>query len=176
MKILLILCITVSTACFSQVAVGKSSVTNSNVSLEFGNSENRGLILPWVTSENDIINPVDGTVIFDTSDTKVKYLAAGAWIGLNADPNLVTPVTIDTSLQDTKTENTNAMVRIGTNVDPDVDGILVLSDTNKAMVLPKVASPHLNVVNPAPGMIVYDTTSRLVAVFTGDALEFWGPR
>ena len=37
---------------------------------------------------------------------------------------------------------------------------MVLADTNKAMVLPKVASPHLNIVNPAPGMMVYDTTKN----------------
>ena len=54
-------------------------------------------------------------------------------------------------------------------------GILVLADTDKAMVLPKVASPHLNIVNPAAGMMVYDTTSKQLAVFNGTVWSFWKP-
>lgn len=169
----------VSFTCFSQVAVGKASVTNNGVSLEFGNSENRGLILPWVKvdpSTNTIPNMVDGMVIFDPSDSKVKVVVAGTWQALSAyDPNAGTPTSVDTALQDTKTEVPSAMVRIGNTVNPDLNGILVLSDTNKAMVLPKVASPHLNIVNPAPGLVVYDTTAHQVAVFNGQAWSFWGP-
>ncbi|MFN8364299.1 MAG: hypothetical protein U0T78_03115 [Cloacibacterium normanense] len=61
--------------------------------------------------------------------------------------------------------------------DPSTDttlGILVLADTNKAMVLPKAASPHLNIVNPS-GMIVYDTTKKQLAVFNGTVWSFWKP-
>ena len=61
---------------------------------------------------------------------------------------------------------------------PDTDptpGLLVLADTDKAMVLPKVASPHLNIVNPAAGMMVYDTTSKQLAVFNGTVWSFWKP-
>ena len=32
----------------SQVAIGKQSVTNTDVSLEFADTENRGILLPWV--------------------------------------------------------------------------------------------------------------------------------
>ncbi|WP_435524785.1 hypothetical protein [Chryseobacterium indoltheticum] len=39
-----------------------------------------------------------------------------------------------------------------------------MEDTDKAMILPKVASPHLNIINPAPGMMVYDTTAKQLAV------------
>jgi hypothetical protein len=62
--------------------------------------------------------------------------------------------------------------------DPSTDttpGILVLADTNKAMVLPKVASPHLKIVNPSPGMMVYDTTKKQLAVFNGAVWSFWKP-
>jgi len=169
----------VSFTCFSQVAIGKTSVTNNQVSLEFGNSENRGLILPWVKvnpSTNTIPDMVDGMVIFDPSDAKVKVVVAGTWQELSAaDPTGTGTIAVDTSLQDSKTEVPSAMVRIGNTVNPDLNGILVLSDTNKAMILPKVASPHLNIVNPAPGLVVYDTTAHQVAVFNGQAWSFWGP-
>jgi hypothetical protein len=55
-----------------------------------------------------------------------------------------------------------------------VSGILVLEDANKAMILPKVASPHLNIISPAAGMMVYDTQKKQLAVFNGTVWSFWG--
>ncbi|SDI02597.1 hypothetical protein SAMN05421846_103286 [Chryseobacterium taeanense] len=170
----------VSSVCFSQVAIGKTSVTNNWVSLEFGNTENRGLILPWVKVDPDtktIPDMVDGMIIFDPADAQVKAVVAGTWQTLSAaDPNAGTLAAVDTSLQETKPEVSSAMVRIGDTENPDLKGILVLSDTDKAMVLPKVASPHLNIIDPAPGLVVYDTTAHQIAVFNGQGWSFWGPK
>lgn len=169
----------VSSVCFSQVAIGKTSVTNDQVSLEFGNSENRGLILPWVKPRPDgtIPNMVDGMIIFDPVKAEVKVVVDGAWQMLSAaDPTGAGTVPVDTSLQDTKTEVPSAMVRIGKTENTDLNGVLVLSDTDKAMILPKVASPHLNIIDPAPGLVVYDTTAHQVAVFNGQVWSFWGPK
>ncbi len=52
---------------------------------------------------------------------------------------------------------------------------IIEKKSNKAMILPKVASPHLNIKNPAPGMIVYDTDARQLAVFNGTVWSFWKP-
>uniref|UniRef100_A0AAU6WPE1 Uncharacterized protein n=3 Tax=Chryseobacterium TaxID=59732 RepID=A0AAU6WPE1_9FLAO len=57
------------TSGFSQVAIGKTSVSNASVSLEFG-SGNRGIILPWVTSAASVTGAVDGTIIYDIADKK----------------------------------------------------------------------------------------------------------
>ena len=74
----------------------------------------------------------------------------------------------------TATENTNAKVSIGTpTTAAPAAGILVLEDQTKAMVLPRVASPHLNIIDPAPGMMVYDTTAKQLAVFNGTVWSFW---
>lgn len=63
---------------------------------------------------------------------------------------------------------------IGGNPTTDTtNGFFVLADTNKAMVLPKVADPHLNIINPEPGTMVYDTTSKLLAVYNGSVWTFW---
>jgi hypothetical protein len=154
-----------------QVAIGKSAVTNSSVSLEFGNG-NRGMILPWVTSSTGVTGAVNGTVIYDITDKKVKYLKSGSWFDLSVDATGI----VDTSLQDGKIEKTTAKTVIGTNSATDATaGILVLSDTNKAMILPKVDSPHLNIINPASGMIVYDTKTKQLAVFNGNVWSFWKP-
>lgn len=74
-------------------------------------------------------------------------------------------------IQNTATEKTSAKTSIGTPT--STPGILVLEDTTKAMILPKVASPHLNIINPAPGMMVYDMFNKQLAVFNGRVWSFW---
>ena len=161
----------ISTYASAQVAIGKSSVSNNSVSLEFGN-ENRGLLLPWVTSTAAVTGAVNGTLVYNTSDKKIYVKYNSGWKDLSID---ITGA-VDTSLQNALSDKPTAKVMIGG--DPTTDttpGILVLADTNKAMVLPKVASPHLNIVNPSAGMMVYDTTAKQLAVFNGTVWSFWKP-
>ena len=153
----------------AQVAIGKSSVTNTSVSLEFGTG-NRGIVLPWVTSAASVTNSVDGTLIFDTTDKKVKYKKAGAWFDLTVDTTGI----VDTNLQDAKTELTSAKAQIGGNPNTDTtSGILVLAATDKAMILPKTT--YNSIINPAAGMMIYDTTAKQLAVFNGYVWSFWKP-
>ena len=150
----------------SQIAIGKQTVSSNSVSLEFG-SENRGLILPWVTSQNNVTCAVPGTLIFDTSDKKIKVKLANTWFSLNS----LTSGVVNTSLQDGETERPAAKVSIGTP--SAVPGILVLEDSNKAMILPKLASPHLNIINPESGTIAFDTVKQQLSIFNGTDWEFW---
>lgn len=165
-KAFLIIANIISVSHFAQVSLGKTTLESASSSLEFG-SENRGLVLPWVTDTAAVQNVVNGTLIFDTSDKKVKVYQNNAWKDLSVDLN----GTADTSLQDALSDNPNAKVSIGTP--SSVTGILVLEDNNKAMILPKVASPHLNIISPAAGMIVYDTDKKQLAIFNGSVWTFW---
>ena len=163
-----------ATTLSAQVAIGKATVSSPAVSLEFyDNADNtRGIILPWVTSTAAVTGAVNGTIVYNTADRKVYVKYASGWRDLSVD----TTGTVTTTLQDALSDLDTAKVLIGG--DPATDttpGILVLADTNKAMVLPKVASPHLNIVNPSPGMIVYDTTKKQLAVFNGTVWSFWKP-
>ena len=163
-----------ATAISAQVAIGKATVSSPAVSLEFyDNADNtRGIILPWVTSTAAVTGAVNGTIVYNTADRKVYVKYASGWRDLSVD----TSGTVTTTLQDALSDLDTAKVLIGG--DPATDttpGILVLADTNKAMVLPKVASPHLNIVNPSPGMMVYDTTKKQLAVFNGTVWSFWKP-
>ena len=158
----------------AQVAIGKGAVSNSSVSLEFAENENRGMILPWVTSTGAVAAVADGSFVYDLSDHKVKVKYAGGWKDLSVDLTGATGTAVD--IQNSATENTNAKVSIGTPTSvPEANGILVLEDQTKAMILPRVASPHLNIINPAPGMMVYDTTAKQLAVFNGTVWSFWKP-
>jgi len=150
---------------FSQVAIGKNAVSSDAVSLDFGN-ENRGLLLPWVDN-TAAVNAVDGTMIYDTSDHKVKVKYAAGWVDLSVDNTGAA----DTTIQDGKSDLADAKVSIGTPT-ASPDGILVLEDDNKAMVLPKVSSVN-DIVSPSPGMMVFVTSGNLLAVFNGTVWTFW---
>ena len=168
-----IILISISVFAFAQVAIGKDSVTNTSVSLEFGDdtTEKKGIVMPWVTSAASVTGAVNGTIIYDISDKKVKYLKNGTWFDLSVDTGNV--VTTD---QDSLNELASAKAAIGKDAATDsTPGILVLTDTDKAMILPKVATPHLNIKNPAAGMMVYDKTNRQLAIFNGTNWTFWKP-
>lgn len=160
----------------AQVAIGKTSVASPSVSLDFGVG-NRGLILPWVTNVASVTGVVNGTMAYDLADKKVKVKYASGWkdLTVNTSGTTVDPLTsVDGAvIQNTATESSTAKVAIGTLT--TTPGVLVLEDTNKAMVLPKVANPQTNIINPSPGMVVYDTTAKLLAVFNGSTWTFWKP-
>lgn len=173
-KIFVINILLFSTVAFSQVAIGKASLStlsdnitpNPSISLEFGTG-NKGIILPWVDSAANVTGAVNGTLAYDTTDKKVKVKLASGWKDLSID---ITG-SVDTTLQDSLTDKMNAKVAIGAN--DTTPGILVLTDTNKAMILPKTT--YSAIVNPAAGMMVYDTAAKQLAVYNGTVWSFWKP-
>jgi len=173
-KTLLILTVLAACTIEAQVAIGKENVTNTSVSLEFSNTENRGIILPYVENKTGV--STEGSLIYDTTDHKVKYLKnGGQWVNLSEDDGTAATIgTADLSIQGTdKVEKATAKTGIGTA--SSTNGILVLEASDKAMILPKVASPHLAIINPAPGMMVYDTVKKHLAVYNGKVWTFWKP-
>ncbi|MHA3047888.1 hypothetical protein JSO59_011100 [Riemerella anatipestifer] len=157
---------------FSQVILGegKTEPSSSSISLEFGN-ENKGIVLPWVNNATTMSNAVSGTLVLDVTDRKVKVKLNKGW-------QEVTPastVFINTTLQDGIQDKTTTGAVIGGDGNTSTPGVLVLEDANKAMQLPMVASPHLNIVKPAAGMLAYDTVSKLVCIYNGSEWAFWKP-
>lgn len=166
-----------SALAFSQVAIGKPSIStlsdnspNTSISLEFGTG-NKGIILPWVTSQSAVTGAVNGTLIYDTSDKKVKVKQTSGWKDLTLSTNGV----VNTTLQDLPLQDLpDAKTQIGGNPQTDITpGILVLAETNKAMVLPKTT--YQSIVNPEPGTMIYDTTANQLAVYNGTVWSFWKP-
>ncbi|WDT67280.1 hypothetical protein [Cloacibacterium sp. TD35] len=171
-NIFLTLSIFFAASASAQVAIGKTNLSSTAVSLEFydGADNKRGLVLPWVTSLSDVAGAVNGTFVYNTTDKKVYVKYASGWKDLSVD----TTGTVDTSLQNSLSDVNEAKVMIGGDHNTDTTpGILVLGDHHAVMILPKVASPHLNIVNPSPGMMVYDTTTKQLAVFNGTVWSFW---
>lgn len=176
-KLIMLSILLFSTFAFSQVAIGKASLStlldnitpNPSISLEFGTG-NKGIILPWVTSAANVTGAVNGTIVFDTADKKAKVKLAIGWKDLSVDATGA----VDTTLQNSITEFNTAKSAIGSNASTDITpGILVLTDTDKAMILPKTT--YSAIVNPAAGMMIYDTTAKQLAVFNGTVWSFWKP-
>lgn len=193
-KIFSIIAGVVSVFAFSQVQIGEGTVSpNTSVSLQFGtNGDARGLILPWNTtvagspaaSYTANTTAVNGTMIFDLSDYKVKYKIPTGWFDLtvknkadvvkDAIGNNITNNTVDSSIQDNKTELSSARTTIGTNTTDTADGILVLTNTDQAMILPQV-NGYATVISPSAGTMVYDTANNMLCLYNGTVWSFWKP-
>ena len=148
----------------AQVAIGKSSMTNTSVILEFADGTTNGINLPLVSTLPTASSAINGTLLVDRNDAKVKWCENGAWVDLS-DAGSVTALTVNPSAS----SGTGAV--IGGTSNPI--GVLELRATDKAMVLPHVISPEVSVKSPVPGMICYDTTSRSLAIFDGVKWNYW---
>lgn len=166
----------------AQVAIGKESISSPAVSLEFG-SGNKGIILPYIENVNSMQSTVPGTFIIDAGSGVIQYaISSGNWTELSFSgvttsyDNVTLDITgkVKTTLQSNLVDLPNASTVIG-KVKENIPGVLILSDTDKAMVLPKMESPHLNIKNPAAGMMAYDTLKKQLAVFNGTVWTFWHP-
>lgn len=140
------------------------TATNSSVLLEFGNNENKGIILPSVSS---VTNPVGGTFAVNTTTKAVQVFDGTAWVNLT-DPN---ELEANTFVNDGTADTADGVI-IGAE-SSTAPGVLVLESTTQAMVLPKVANPHLTILSPVAGTMVYDTTSDSLAVYDGQEWSYW---
>lgn len=148
----------------AQVAIGKSSVDGSGI-LDFPTGTTNGILLPIVETLPAASAAQNGTFLMDKNDLKIKMCENATWVELS-DAGSITSVAFNTSAE------VGDGVIIGAT-SSTVDGILVLESTNKALILPHVASPETNVKSPHAGMLVYDSTSKSVAVFDGLKWSYW---
>lgn len=150
----------------AQVAIGKQAVDGNSTVLDFNNAagNTKGIILP-ATSGVATGSLVNGTFIFDTTDNKVKVYENDTWKPLS-DAGSSSAVVVNTTAELGK----GVVIGQPTSI---ADGVLVLEAPDKAMILPQIATPHLNVKNPYPGMMCYDTTSKTLAVFDGTVWNYW---
>lgn len=157
--------LSISNTAVAQVAIGKETVTNNSVLLEFSN-EAKGIILPAV---NSAPGAVDGTFILDNTVKAVRVRQNGNWTNLStAGAASVNPYINPGN--DINATNSGTIIGDSTSTKP---GILVLESTTKAMVLPKVAEPSVNILSPVAGTMVYDAQSSMIAVFDGSNWSFW---
>lgn len=158
----------------AQVAIGKTSITNTSSILEFDNAmtNRKGIILSAVDNVNNALASTpasnNGTFLFDKSDNRVKMYENNMWVSLSDmagnSSSIISNTTNETS------SNQGAIIGAST---AQAKGVLVLESANKAMILPWIQNPHTAVKNPYPGMLCYDTASRTLAVYDGSVWNYW---
>lgn len=173
-KIILSLLALTSSFASSQVIIGDeigTATDKTSVLLEFSKRENRGIILPYITTLPT--KPTQGTIILDATnptDAKVKYYSETEWVSLSQDSGNVSSHLAEQPKVTSQVEQVGTIIGVENTT---AEGILVLESTDKAMVLPTVSS-YEDIVNPAPGMMVYisNENDKLLAVFNGNSWSF----
>lgn len=189
-KIIYIIGISLSSLSYSQVRIGEKTqnpldqnMSSPSVLLEFGDTKDRGLILPYVETVPSGTNDAKGgTIIFDVSSNseykvKVKNENAG-WTDLSVQSGYSTAVAsvVKTPQASPLEDKAGAKAIIG-NKDTTTDGVLVLDSNDKAMVLP-ITDDFTKIKNPSPGMMAFvkhatDNTKHRLIVFNGQKWTFW---
>lgn len=151
----------------AQIGINTEMPRSAAAILDFKQDPNNttGMVLPIV--DNTATNMVAGTLLLDKSDKRIKYKTRDEWVSLsyvegNLDkhiPNL--------------SPDTKQSTYIGDAPNLAVQGVLVLESTNKAMILPHVKDPIINVKNPYPGMICYDPTTKALFLYDGRYWNIW---
>ena len=150
----------------AQTAIDKKTTNVSSV-LDFATGTTKGIILPAI--ETLPTTPANGTFLFDKVAKIVKMYQNGAWVNLSDVGDIAGIVPIAPY---SGTVDNGKQTVIGSR-ETAVDGVLVLESADKALVLPKISNPHLNVKNPYPGMMCYDTNRKALAVFDGKVWNYW---
>ena len=149
---------------YSQVGIETTSV-HEDALLDFPTGQNKGIVLPMVETLPTGAAATNGTFLIDKTDGRVKVRQNGVWLNLTRTSNL-------SSYSVNPSADTSDGVIIGA-ASSSASGVLVLESTSKALMLPKVASPHLNIKSPYPGLICYDTVKNSIAVFNGEGWYYW---
>ena len=149
---------------YSQVGIETTTI-HPDVLLDFPSGQNKGIVLPMVETLPTGSSATNGTFLIDKIDGRVKVRQNGIWVNLTKSSNL-------SSYSVNPSADSYDGVIIG-DTSSSASGVLVLESTNKALMLPKVASPHLNIKSPYPGLICYDTVKNSIAVFNGESWYYW---
>lgn len=163
-----IVLLTLGYLCHGQVIITEQAnptPTNSSVLLEFG-SQPKGIILPSVASAP---GAVGGTFIVNTTDEAVQYNNGTTWVNLTDVGELKQHSYVNAGT------DTGEGTIIGSTATTK-PGALVLESKTQALVLPRVANPHLNILSPIAGTVVYDTTSDAMAVYDGEKWSYWAAK
>ena len=162
----------------SQIGIGRIPRPSTILDFKDDPDNKKGIILPVVSIDSTTLSYTNGTFIVDRNDKRVKVRWNNKWQALtdigsfDAEMSGSEPYTTPVSFFATPDENLEHRIVIG-NTNSSIDGIMVLDAPDKAVLLPKISSPHTSVAKPVAGMICYDTDSKSVAIFDGKVWSYW---
>lgn len=155
-----------------QVSIGgKQTVEGAATILDFNSQtgNTKGIILPAVDNLTNALSATttanNGTFLFNKANQKIQMYENNMWVDLSDNGNS-TSLLINSSV-----EKTGGAI-IGAEAS-SAKGVLILESSDKAMILPRISEPHINVKSPYPGMMCYDTISKTLAMFDGNVWNYW---
>lgn len=159
-------------------ATGGPALDKSSVLLEFANTNDRGIIVPYVTTAVLPTTFAGGTILLHapkpaTTSARMKYYdeVTSTWMDLSGQNGSVTAALVN---------QPSAVIETGKSIigaaTSSADGVLVLESTSKAMILPIVDNTD-QIIKPSPGMMVYlnKAGAKRLAVFNGTKWSYWKP-
>tara|TARA_R110000751_G_scaffold937_21_gene3576 strand:- start:29995 stop:30474 length:480 start_codon:yes stop_codon:yes gene_type:complete len=153
MKAIIILITTLMSAfCTAQVLINRTTASSSSVVLEFGN-EAKGIVLEPI---DFLSSPSTGTLIFDDNSGSFRYFNGTSWSPV---------ITGGTSNSVTSYPASGQIILNDSN--SAADGIFIIEDDARAMVLPVVPNGALTIKEPSIGHMYYDPVSQSIKVFNG---------
>ena len=166
-NLMLIILLTFGFIGFAQLGIDMITPHEQAI-LDFPAGQNKGIILPMVSTLPTANANNNGTFVLDLNNGKIRIVENGAWRDLtkgNAAVN-VTNFPVNTS------DDTGDGVIIG-STSSSASGVLVLESTDKGLMLPKVTNAHTDIKSPYPGLMCYDTTKAAVAIYDGTGWFYW---
>jgi len=180
---------------FAQIKIGNDTPPNESAIMQIGNLEqdisdnaNLGLILPSVILSragialgNGVENPNNGTFIFDVQTQTIRLMQNGAWIDLSNQGNnakvlqafSVNNLTNLNNLAINQENKQSQGVVIGDSPTTAKGALVLAGNGAQGFVLPRIFQPHLNVLDPYPGFMCYDTERGTLAIFNGSVWNYW---
>jgi hypothetical protein len=149
----------------AQVGIGVTTVP-ANAIMVFDNTLLGGITLPVLSANPATV--VNGAIFANEADDKVYWGSNGAWVALTDAGSIPAYTNTASDLGDGVIIGANANT---TGVSAILE--LVANSTAKAMVLPILSNPHLNIKSPAAGTICYDDVYGGVAIFNGTKWDYW---
>jgi len=166
-KIIFIICaVFTGFAVNAQASIGKIPPAGSGI-LDFNAGGKSGIVLPWVTTLPTGAALTGGVMLYDANLKKVVYYNGTKWVDLSNHAGAVN-LASQASVPEASTKGTV----IGA-LSSSAEGVLVLESPDKALILPKMASPQTTIVQPMAGTICYDTVKKTVCVYNGTEWTFW---
>jgi hypothetical protein len=153
MKAIIILITTLTSAlCAAQVLIDRTTASSSSVILEFGN-EAKGIVLEPIDLTSSM-SP--GTMIFDDNSGSFRYFNGTSW----------SPV-INGGTENSVTSYPASGKVILNDSNSTADGIFIIEDYTRAMVLPVVPNGTLTIKEPSIGHMFYGPENQSIKVFNG---------
>ncbi|NML59385.1 hypothetical protein [Chryseobacterium cheonjiense] len=145
----------------AQVAIGKTTLTNSSVALEFG-TDVRGIRLPVVTDVSAMTG-TNGSMVFDAATGSFRFYANNVWSTATAGGQ--------TGGAPTGADTGNGVI-IGAN-SSSATGALIIESSDKALVLPRAVLIDQRTITGVKGLAMWDSAMKAVVVYDGAKWNYY---